>query len=93
LKMFVRKKKNKSGIVSIQIIDKSGGKYKLVKTIGSSADDSQIDLLLRQSEAFIKNRIGQREFDFTHTDELFAKFISCISLQAPVMLTTRGRFK
>ena len=79
LGMFVRKKKNKSGIVSIQVIDKSSGKYKLVKTIGSSADNSQIDLLLAQGDAYIKTYTGQREFDFTHADELFTKFISGIS--------------
>ena len=33
--MFVRKKNNKSGTVSIQIIDKSSGKYKIVKTVGT----------------------------------------------------------
>ncbi len=36
--MFVRKKQNKSGVVSIQVIDKSSGKYKVVKTVGSSAN-------------------------------------------------------
>jgi hypothetical protein len=32
--MFVRKKKNKSGSFSIIIVDKSGGKYKELHTIG-----------------------------------------------------------
>ena len=41
--MFVRKKKNPSGIVSIQIIDKSQGKYKVIKTIGSSSDTSEVE--------------------------------------------------
>jgi len=36
--MFVRQKKNKSGVVRVQIIDKSYGHYKLYKTIGSSND-------------------------------------------------------
>ena len=36
--MFIRQKKNKSGVISIQVIDKSNGKYKLLKTIGSSSD-------------------------------------------------------
>jgi len=33
--MFVRKKKNKSGTVSLQIIDKSSGCYRVAKTAGS----------------------------------------------------------
>lgn len=49
--MFVRKKKNRSGIISVQIIDKSTGKYKVIKTIGSSADSKiteQLFLKARQ---------------------------------------------
>jgi hypothetical protein len=40
--MFIRKKKNKSGSVSVQLISKSSGKDKLVKRIGSSSDEQQI---------------------------------------------------
>jgi len=40
--MFVRKKKNKSGVVSVQVIDKSSGKYKVKKTIGSSSKPDEI---------------------------------------------------
>lgn len=44
LQMFVRKKKNKSGVISIQVIEKSKGKYKVLKTIGSSSRDLEIEL-------------------------------------------------
>jgi hypothetical protein len=40
--MFIRKKKNKSGLISVQIIDKSFGKYKVFKTLGSSNDPQTI---------------------------------------------------
>jgi len=46
--MFVRKKKNKSGVISIQVIDKSSGKYKLIKTIGSSATSPEVEQLFQQ---------------------------------------------
>ena len=52
--MFVRKKQNKSGLISIQVIDKSTGKYKLVKTVGSSADIVEVDSLYKQGQAYIK---------------------------------------
>ena len=39
--MFLREKKNSSGSVSIQIISKSSGKYKVVKTIGSSSNEQE----------------------------------------------------
>jgi hypothetical protein len=32
--MFVRRKPNKRGLVSIQVIDKTSGPYPVVKTIG-----------------------------------------------------------
>ena len=47
--MFVRKKPNKQGTVSVQIIDKSDGKYKVVKTIGCSSDQEEIDLLVTKA--------------------------------------------
>jgi hypothetical protein len=46
--MFVRQKQNKSGIVSIQVIDKSSGRYKLLKTIGSSSSQQIIEKLIRK---------------------------------------------
>ncbi len=51
--MFVRKKKNPSGIISVQVIDKSRGKYQVVKTIGSSSDNTTIDELCVQAEDWI----------------------------------------
>jgi len=35
--MFIRKLKNRSGSISVQIISKASGKYKVIKTIGSSS--------------------------------------------------------
>lgn len=42
LRMFIREKRNSSGSVSVQIISKSTGKYKVVKTIGSSSNEQEI---------------------------------------------------
>lgn len=56
--MFVRKKKNPSGIVSIQIIDKNHGKYRVVKTIGSSSDPATIDSLFKEGQKWIDNHLG-----------------------------------
>jgi transposase len=46
LGVFLRKKKNSSGTVSVQIISKSSGKYKVVKTIGSSENEQEIQKLI-----------------------------------------------
>ena len=62
--MFVRKKKNKSGNISVQIIDKSSGKYKLHKTIGSSADKKIIEELYAKAKEEIRELIRQEQFNF-----------------------------
>ncbi len=51
--MFFRKKKNESGVISVQIISKSNGRYKLIKTIGSAADDSVIEKLVEQAKNYM----------------------------------------
>ena len=43
--MFLRKLKNRSGSISVQIISKSRGKYKVVKTIGSGRTEQEIQKL------------------------------------------------
>jgi transposase len=77
--MFVRQKKNKSGLISIQVIDKSRGKYRVVKTIGTSFDPQQITALVLKGEAWIRECSGAAEFDFEQADELFEQFLAGIS--------------
>jgi hypothetical protein len=59
--MFVRKKKNPGGIVSVQIIDKSKGLYHVVKTIGSSSDISTIESLYIQGKKWISTYLGEQD--------------------------------
>lgn len=63
--MFVRKKKNKSGIISVQVIDKSTGKYQLIKTIGSSSDSNEIETLFRKGKLYIQEIMGQLTLDYS----------------------------
>lgn len=70
--MFIRAKKNQSGTVSVQIIDKSSGSYKVVKTIGSSLDQDEITRLKVQAREYIMNFQGQQSLLFnTPTDSTF----------------------
>lgn len=57
--MFVRKKKNKSGSISVQIIQKRQGKYRVVRTIGSSTDPKEIDKLYQQAKKSIPHLFNQ----------------------------------
>ena len=58
--MFVRKKVNKSGSVSVQIVDKTDG-YKIIKTIGVSDSQAEINHLVGQAEQIIRTSAGQQK--------------------------------
>ena len=77
--MFLRRKQNKSGVVSVQVIDKSSGKYKLLKTIGSSKIEAEIDNLCKEGKNWIKAINGSLELDFNQIDRLLESFIDGIS--------------
>jgi transposase len=89
--MFVRKKPNKSGLVSVQVIDKSSGKYRVARTMGSSSDPSVIADLVQQAENLIPKLTGQQLFNFDIEQEkqivdLFFKGIKQIQLVGPELV-------
>ena len=61
--MFVRKKKNRSGSVSIQIIQKINRNNKVLKTIGSSANPNEIERLYKQALYEMPRLYGATLFD------------------------------
>lgn len=92
--MFVRKKRNPSGIVSVQIIDKSSGRYRLVQTVGSSSDPVEIDRLQREGKEIIARMHGQQVMAFrTGADEQFLrtlqKSIQQVQLLGPELVLGR----
>lgn len=87
--MFVRKKKNKSGVISVQVIDKSTGKYRVIKTIGSSSITTEVDKLYNEGKQWIKKYTGAQELDFTdynHHTGLVLQGIEHISVYGPELL-------
>lgn len=56
--MFVRKKKNNSGSVSVQVIDKTKG-YRVAKTVGSSKIPEEIKRMVATGAAFIDGQKKQ----------------------------------
>ncbi len=62
--MYVRKKKNKSGKVSVQVIDTSGTVDRLVKTIGHAQDSNEVISLIQKAHQFIAEYTHQKEFVF-----------------------------
>lgn len=79
LTVFVRKKKNKSGKISIQIIDKSSGQYRVIKTIGCADTDQQIASLVDQARIWIKDRLQHIELDFNNYDHQADQFFNAIT--------------
>lgn len=61
--MFVRKKNNRSGSVSIQIIKKINRINKVVKTIGSSKDPNEINRLFEKGLYELPRLFGATLFD------------------------------
>ncbi|TSC57758.1 MAG: transposase [Candidatus Peregrinibacteria bacterium Greene0416_19] len=51
--MFVRKNRNRSGSVSVQVIAKDDGKYRVVRTVGSAAHPDEIERLMREAQDVI----------------------------------------
>jgi transposase len=68
LMMFLRKKKNKSGSISIQIISKQRGKFKVVKTIGSSDNEQQIQKLFFVGKQEMERLNGQAKLFISEND-------------------------
>ena len=52
--MFVRKKPNQSGSISIQIISKKNSRYKVIETIGYSKDKDEIDRLYEEGKKRVR---------------------------------------
>lgn len=68
LGMFLRKKKNVSGSTSIQIISKSGGRYKVLKSIGSASSEQQIEKLWHIGRQEMARLGAQTELFVSQTD-------------------------
>lgn len=79
--MFIRKKQNKSGTISVQVINKSAGCYKVVKTVGSSKNKAQIDQFIRKARNIIHTNKGKQVvFSFeTNTDKILRHFLQQLS--------------
>lgn len=68
--MFVRKKHNKSGSVSIQIIKKINRSNKVLKTVGSSSDPEEIEKLYQKALYEMPRLYGGTLFDNPYSTTL-----------------------
>ena len=57
--MFMRRKRNTSGSFSVQIIQKLGRINKVVKTMGCSSDERELDTMEREARSEIDRLRGK----------------------------------
>lgn len=85
--MFVRRKPNKSGSFSVQVVAKWHGHYVVVRTFGASKDEQELMRMENEAAEFISRYGGQGVIDFsdgvTTPDEELTKLKT--SINAAVM--------
>jgi transposase len=77
--MFVRKKKNKSGSTSIQVITKIGRKNKLLKTVGCAKTKREEELLLLLAKTEVERLQGMQTLFVEHDDLVVDNFVNGIA--------------
>lgn len=77
--MFVRKLKSKNNKTYIQIVDKSSGRYKVVKSFGSASNQAEEDALFTKATHWMAQRLGAIELDFSNVDAVFKSFMEAIT--------------
>jgi hypothetical protein len=74
--VFLRKKKNKSGSVSVQIITKAGGSYKVFRTIGNARSEQDIAALVFKGKHELSTLQAQHGLFVFENDALIEGFLS-----------------
>ena len=78
--MFVRKKINSSGSISVQILEKTNRTNKLIQTVGSSKDEIEIEKLYNRAFEIIDQLKQQSRFNFySNQDESILNFTQQLS--------------
>ncbi|MBR0224016.1 MAG: hypothetical protein IJL93_07060 [Bacteroidales bacterium] len=67
--MFVRRKINRSGSISISVVDKSRGRYEVVRSFGTARTAEAADLLENRAREFVRDRTGDSETLFDNMTE------------------------
>jgi hypothetical protein len=76
--MFSRKLKNRSGSTSVQIISKERGKYKVVKTIGSSDNEQEIQKLVLLAKQEIERLNAQPKLFISESDTVIEQVFEAL---------------
>jgi len=79
LGMFLRKLKNRSGSISVQIISKSVGKYKVIKTIGCGRTEQDVQKLEYIGKQELERLSQQPKLFVSETDTIIDSMFDTLS--------------
>ncbi len=77
--MFIRKNKNRSGTISVQVVRKLGRKIQIIKTIGVSSNSAEIEGFIRGGKVFIEQQNGMASLFPSQSDQIIKDFVTTIS--------------
>lgn len=94
--MFIRRKPNKSGTWSVQVLDKRDGRNVLLRSFGASKDEDELQSLEREAREYIDGYDGQLSLGFpvdNHNDRYVSQqifdSITDIRHDGPLMILGR----
>lgn len=96
--MFVRKKRNRTGTISVVVVDKSKGRFKEIKRFGVAHSEEEADVLYKEALAWIPKYGGQGLIDFEDAsskeqiETIATQMFSCVDsvlMNAPQQLLSR----
>ena len=78
LGIFIRTLKNRSGSISVQIISKTFGKYKVVKTIGCSYQEQEVQKLVYLAKQELERISNQPKLFVSESDTVVEQVIAAL---------------
>jgi hypothetical protein len=77
--MFIRRLKHNKGYTYIQVVDKSSGKYKVLKSFGSFKTVKQEKELIKLAENWMNKHTGKQELDFNNSTQAIEGILNNIT--------------
>ena len=77
--MFFRRKPNKSGTFSVQVVEKRDGKSVVIQRIGTSGDEIELRRLERKAQQWIDEQRGPKLPFAWEKDDVISDFMSTLA--------------
>jgi len=77
--MYIRELKHKNGRIYVQVIDKSSGRYQVVKSFGSVIESSQVKALVMKAKNWMAKQGRVVELDFANEAAMLQRFLQSIT--------------